>query len=174
MLLPFLALLASTVYAAPIEITITEPNVTRLELTCGTNVRQLPVVHGKATLPDLPGSCSVALIQPSGAIDGPGKYSCGVGNCALAEIDHKPVSDGPGIVNIILAPGASPNGIEMTCPSGYRTRATLERNTAVFTGVPKEGCTIMLKGGPPLRYTGMSWGTHTCQVSGSTLLCVKR
>ena len=174
MLVSLFALMSAYAFAAPIEITITEANVTRLELTCGAQVRQIAVSNGKATIPDLPGKCSVSLVRPSGVIDGPGKYSCGFEACTLAEIDHKPVSDGPGKVNIILAPGVSPSGIEMTCPSGYRTRAAIERNTALFSQVPNEACTIMLKGGPPLRYTGIGWGTYNCQASGSTLICSKR
>jgi len=113
------------------------------------------------------------MLRASGVIDVAGKYTCTPDNCTMAQFDHKPTTNSPGRVNIILAPSVVANAIELTCPSGFRNRAMVERRTAIFDGVPKEDCTMMFKGGPPLRYQPLNWGTYTCQISGSTVLCNK-
>jgi hypothetical protein len=135
--------------------------------------RRLPVKNGLASLPDLPGKCKVSMLRPSGEIDVAGKYTCTPDDCILAQFDHKPVSDGPGKINIILAPSVTANAVELTCPSGFRNRAAVERRTALFEGVPREDCGLMFKGGPPLRYRPLDWGTYTCSVTVSTVICTK-
>jgi hypothetical protein len=61
----------------------------------------------------------------------------------------------------------------MNCPNGLRTRAIIERNTAIFESVPEIQCNIMVKGGPPLRFSGITSGTYTCMSSNSSLICTK-
>ena len=175
MLLASLLLFASQAMAGPIEITVSEPGVERLELKCGSDVRQVSVRNGVATLPDIPGNCSVFFIQPSGAIGSPGKYTCSLEGCVLSEIDHRPVSDGDGIINIILPPESAKgtNSFELTCPSGYRNRAMIDRNVATFNDVPKESCSLFFKGGSPMRANLSDWGSYTCQVVGVTPICRK-
>jgi hypothetical protein len=168
-----LVMLSLPAFAAPIEIKVTDSKVVELELDCGGTKRRVPVKSGLAVVPDLPGKCKVSMIRPSGMIEIAGKYTCSPDDCTLAQFDHKPTSDSPGRINIILAPSVVANGVELSCPSGTRLRATVDRRTAVFDGVPAEDCMMMFKGGPPLRYQPLSHGTYTCQISGSTVLCNK-
>lgn len=173
MFISTLIMLSLPAFAAPIEIKVTDSKVTELELDCGGTKRRIAVKSGLAVVPDLPGKCRVSMIRPSGMIEIAGKYTCTPEDCTLAQFDHAPTSDSPGRINIILAPSVVANGVELTCPSGYRNRAVVERRTAVFEGVPQQDCMMIFKGGPPLRYQPLGWGTYTCQVSGSTVLCNK-
>jgi hypothetical protein len=64
--------------------------------------------------------------------------------------------------------------MEVTCPSGFRSRAEISENTSVFDGLPAEDCTLFFKGGPPARYPGVRAGTWYCHLSGGSAVCDAR
>lgn len=159
--------------SAPLELTVTDPNVIAVVLECGGETKKAVVKAGKASFLELPKSgCEVHFIRRSGYIGAPGQWTCGLEGCSQQSIHHLQVDNEPGRVNVILTQATAPSAaLEITCPSGYRNRVPVRENTAVFEDVPQEECILHFKGGVPARYTGMRWGTWHCALTGTTAVC---
>jgi len=163
-------------HAGPLEIEIADPQIVSVVLECTDGTYRAVVKDGLATFERKPDNCTVNIIRRAGLIDEPGKWRCDVQGCSMKDVFHRPVEDADGRVNIILGTEASPGSwMELQCASGYRNRADIAQNTGTFDGVPSgEICTLFLKGGAPLRYKPIEWGTHQCTVDGSSMNCVER
>lgn len=161
--------------AATLEITVTDPMVTALVLECRDGTQKATVKNGLATFEQVPEGCTVNMIRRSGTIDAPGKWTCTLDTCKMEDVQHAPVTDADGRVNVILTTEMPPGAwLELTCSGGFRARADVKTNTAVFDGVPNEECTLFFKGGPPAKYRPMRWGTWSCGLSGTTAVCTQR
>jgi hypothetical protein len=162
--------------AAPLEISISDPQIVSVVLECTDGTFRAVVKDGLAVFERKPDNCTVNIIRRAGVIDEPGEWRCDVSTCAMKDVFHREVSDADGRVNVILAKEAAPGSwMELQCSSGYRNRAEIVQNTSTFDGVPNgEACTIFLKGGAPLRYKPIEWGTYQCTVDGSAMNCVER
>jgi hypothetical protein len=174
--LPVLLALASPVAdAATLEITVTDPRVTALVLECADGTHKLVVDGGRAVLEKRPKDCVVNQVVRSGSITAPGAWTCGLEGCTQQDVAHRDVSDADGRINVIVASDL-PKGswLELTCPQGFRERASVEENTATFDAVPEEECTLWFKGGVPAKFTRMRWGTWQCLLSGTTAVCTER
>jgi len=81
-------------------------------------------------------------------------------------------SSGPGPVTVRLTDTTLATAIEVVCPSGFRNRAALSGGVGTVQNVPQESCTLLFKGGAPLKYDGVRGGqTLTCTAVGSTASC---
>lgn len=161
---------------ATLEITVPDPSVVTLILECANGSYRADVKGGVALFDHLPNNCRVYMIRRAGLVNEPGKWTCLAETCSQEEILHQEVVDAPGRLNIVLA-SEMPKGssFELTCPGGYRTRADIAINTAVFEGVPSSGdCTLFFKGNTPARFNGISPGTWSCGILGSTAVCQKK
>jgi hypothetical protein len=162
-------------HAQSVEITVTDPLVTSIVLTCADGRYELPVRNGVAGMEKTPSQCQVSMYRTSGVVNQPGKWTCTLDRCSQTEVDHRPVTDGPGRINVILTtpqpPGAS---LEITCASGYRTRTEISLNTAVFEGIPAEQCTMFFKGTVPAKFGPITAGTWSCGLSNTVAVCTKR
>ena len=161
---------------APLEVRVEDPSVTAVLLDCGGDSQMKAKVHsGVAEFFQVPDTaCQVLLLRKTGIIDQPGKWECSSDGCTQADVHHKDIVNAAGRVNVVvpnLQPGAT---LELTCPDGYRKRASVEQNTAIFEGVPDDRCTVLFKGGVPARYSPISEGTWYCQISGVTAVCSRR
>ena len=69
--------------------------------------------------------------------------------------------------------GSSATTMEVTCPSGYRKRASVTGGKASLGDVPSESCTVLFKGaGAPVKYSPVSGGMRkTCTVTGVSANC---
>lgn len=171
-----LTLALTLAHAAPLEIEIADPQIIAVVLECSDGTFRSVVKDGLATLERKPEACAVNLIRRAGTIDEPGRWVCDINGCRLKDVYHRDVTDADGRVNIIMA-SELPAGswMELQCTSGYRTRADISANTGTFDGVPNgEPCVLQLKGGAPLRYKPIEWGTYQCTVDGSAMMCVER
>lgn len=174
-LLPLLVALATPAEAAaPLEITITDSQVVAVVLECGGDTKRAIVRDGLASFPETPKTaCQVNFVRKSGVVDSPGKWTCGLEGCSQQDVHHRAVSNAPGRVNIITTSAASQ--LEVTCPGGYRERASVVENTATFEGVPNESCMLLFKGGTPARFNGLRAGaTYQCNLTGTAAVCTQR
>jgi len=62
-------------------------------------------------------------------------------------------------------------GIEVSCPSGFRQRASFSDGSATLSGLPAESCVANFKGGPPARFSPLTAGIWRCQFTGTTMSC---
>ncbi len=175
-LLALLLVANATANDAPLEVKITDPNVVAMVLDCGGgNSLKATVQDGVARFSQVPTTaCTVNMVRRTGTIDEPGKWTCGFDSCSQDDVHHTTLVTGDGLVNVVVPdqpPGAS---LELKCPNGYRERSMIQENTAKFTNVPNDQCTLMFKGGVPARYSGMTWGTWYCSLSGTTAVCTKK
>lgn len=171
-----LLLASMSAQAAPLEILISDPQIVSVVLECTDGTYRAVVKDGRAVFERKPDSCTVNIIRRAGVIDEPGEWNCDVQSCSMKDVFHRPVEDADGRVNVILAKEAAPGSwMELQCASGYRNRADIAQNTGVFDGVPAgEVCTLFLKGGAPLKYKPIEWGTYQCTVDALTMHCVER
>jgi hypothetical protein len=171
-----LALALSLATAAPLEIEVADPNVVALVLECADGTFKAVVKDGLAVLERKPESCAVNLIRRAGTINEPGRWVCDLNGCRMKDVYHRAVENADGRINIIMAnplPGGS--WLELVCSDGGRSRSEIVENTGVFDGVPaNDGCTLMVKGGAPLRFKPLQWGTYQCTVDGNTINCIER
>lgn len=84
----------------------------------------------------------------------------------------------PGELQVRLSNPESLRAVEVSCPSGYRTRATLlptlggTIGVARATNVPDEPCELWFKGGTPAAFSPVRAGQDlSCTVQGSTAIC---
>ncbi|MCP4807566.1 MAG: protein kinase [Proteobacteria bacterium] len=77
-----------------------------------------------------------------------------------------------GTLSVTLV-GSSATTMEVTCPSGYRKRASVTGGKASLSDVPSESCTVLFKGaGAPVKYSPVGGGMRkTCTVTGVTANC---
>ena len=166
---------AAAALAATLEIEIPDPQVVAVVLECADGSFKAVVRDGLATFERKPDGCAVTMVRRAGTIDQPGRWRCDLDGCRMKDVHHRPVTDGDGKINIImasqLAGGAS---LELQCASGYQVRTPVVENTVVFEGVPKEDCTLHFKGGAPARYKPLTWGTWQCTLDGTVALCIQR
>ncbi|MEQ1569528.1 MAG: hypothetical protein ABMA64_28080 [Myxococcota bacterium] len=158
--------------ASTVDIEIADPAVTEVILDCVDGVYRSPVRSGVASFDRMPQGCKVSMIRRSGTIDRAGKWACNLDKCEQQDVLHLPVTDAPGRVNVILTTEL-PKGtmLEVTC-TGYRQRADVTQNTAVFDGVPSgTDCELYFKGAVPTRFRPIGPGTWTCSMSGSAAIC---
>lgn len=167
------ALTTLTALASPLTLNLDDDRATAVVLDCGGKKTQATVKDGVAQFTLVPtSSCTVHVIRTAGNLDGPGTWTCtDEEGCVQDEIHHAEVSDAPGRLNIILAGDYVHNEMELTC-SGYRARSQIVENTAVFNGVPDVDCSVRYLNGPPVIYSPLRIGTHRCELSGSTAICV--
>lgn len=78
---------------------------------------------------------------------------------------------GPAPATIQIPPDQPFTSIEVTCPSGYRARATFEGGRATLRDVPREDCTVHFKGGPPARNRISGGQTKTCTFPNAQAVC---
>lgn len=163
-------------YAQSVEITVSDPLVTKLFLDCADGRYELPVRAGVAGMEKTPSLCKVSMLRTSGQVDQPGKWTCTLDRCSQTEVDHHPVTDAPGRINVILTTQLPPSAsLEITCTSGFRTRTDVSLNTAVFDGIPgNEQCTMFFKGSVPAKYGPISQGTWSCGLSNTVAVCTRR
>lgn len=167
--------LATAHAQSALEITVSDPLVTAVVLECADGVHKGVVRDGVVTFDLRPAGCTVNMVRRSGTVDAPGRWACTLDKCTHEEVQHQPVTDAPGRVNVIttieLPKGAS---FELTC-STYRQRADITLNTAVFEGVPEaDDCTLFFKGGVPARFHPIHPGTWSCGLTGSVAVCTER
>ena len=161
--------------AQSLEISVADPMVIAVVLECADGSHKAVVKNGRATMEQVPQGCTVHMIRKGGVIDAPGKWSCTLDACKQDDVDHREVTDANGRVNVVVtSPLPTGSFLELTCSGGYRVRADIDLNTAVFDGVPQEECTLHFKGGVPAKYRPVRWGTFYCGLSGSTAVCTQR
>jgi hypothetical protein len=159
--------------ASTIDVQVTDPAVTQVILECADGVYTSPVKSGMAAFDRMPQGCKVSMLRKSGAIDKAGRWTCSLDVCKQEEVLHAPVSDAPGRLNIILTTELPKGaGLELTC-TGYRQRAEITQNTAVFEGVPQAECELYFKSSVPTRYRPIGPGTWSCSISGAAAICTK-
>lgn len=83
-----------------------------------------------------------------------------------------------GELQVRLSNPESVRSVEVSCPSGYRTRATLAPTlggtvgVARATNLPDEPCEIWFKGGTPAAFSPVLAGQDLrCTIQGATALC---
>ncbi len=166
--------IAPFVWAGEMEITVTDPAVTEVHLACDGQQLRAPVVDGVARFPGTLVNCTVSLFSTVGRLDRNDRYVCGMTGCQRRGIEHREVASDPNRVTIILT-DASARLLELRCPSGYRERAPVTQNTAVFDGVPEgEDCDLWWKNAAPGRGRKIRPGTWFCQNNGGTGVCRQR
>ena len=167
--------LAQIALAAPLTVKVAEPRAVVVVLDCGGVKTQAPVVKGVAEFAAVPtGSCSVHLVQSLGTIDDAGDWSCVPGACTQEALDYIATSDAPGTVNVLLTDAPPHHQLELACVDGSRAREEIVNHTVVFRSVPDTDCTLVYKGGPPVQFSPMRWGTWRCQVDGSQAICTQQ
>lgn len=84
----------------------------------------------------------------------------------------------PGELQVRLHNPESLRSVEVSCPSGYRTRATLAPTLGGTVGVarasnlPDEACELWFKGGTPAAFSPVRPGMDlSCTVTGATAVC---
>lgn len=161
--------------AQSVSITVTDPLVTSVVLACADGRYELPVRNGVAAMEKTPNRCEVSMFRTSGRVDQPGKWTCTLDKCTQVDVDHQPVTDAPGRINVILTTELPPAAsLEISCTSGFRIRAGISLNTAVFDGVPPEQCTMFFKGGLPAKFGPITQGTWSCGLSNTVAVCTRR
>lgn len=158
--------------AADMEIHIQDPSVTEVQLNCSGRVLKSPVSGAIARFPagEL-GDCSVSLLSQVGAVSGNDKYTCTARGCTRNAVEHRQVSSAADRVTIILT-DESTKLMELRCPSGYRQRAPVTTNTAVFDGVPAgQQCALYWKNSAPGLARNITVGTWYCLNTDGTGVC---
>ncbi len=170
-----LALVPLSQATDPVRIKVSDPSVSKVLLDCGGSMLEAPVRGGTAVFSQGVSNCSVHFVKQVGSLDGPGEYTCDAGGCRETDVIHRTVEAAAGRVTIIITDGST-SLLELKCPSGYRNRASVETNTAVFDGVPEnEDCDMFWKGGSaPAKARDIRPGTWYCQQTGSTGICKQR
>lgn len=169
--------LANTALAgAPLEVKVEDTRVSAVLLDCGgASQLKAEVRDGLATFSQIPHTnCTVHMLREVGTIDQPGKWTCGMEDCALDDVHHRDVVNADGRINVILPGMHKGAAIEITCPDGWRSRVELVENTATIENVPNDKCTLLVKGGVPARFDPITWGTWTCRLTGTTAVCSKK
>jgi len=167
---------ASSAWAgAPLELEITDPQITAVVLECTDGSHKAVVKNGVASFELLPENCSVNFVRRAGTISEAGRYTCTADGCKRTDVHHRAVSNADGRINIIAeSPLAGGAWLEVSCASGFRARADVLENTAIFDGVPNEDCTLLFKGGAPARYRPITWGTWMCNLADTVAVCSQR
>ena len=79
---------------------------------------------------------------------------------------------GPAPVTVKLNDPSAASAIEITCPGGFRKRASLGGGVGSISDVPQENCSLYFKGGAPAKFAGVSGGrTLNCAIVGTTATC---
>lgn len=174
-LLHALALLVPAASAVePVRIKVTDPSVREVVLECAGKKLTAPVRDGMVSFAENPGKCQVIFVSAVGTLDGPAEYECSARGCNKVDVVHRKVEAASDRVTIIVT-DSSAVLLELKCPSGYRVRANVETNTAVFDGVPNEDCELYWKGGTALaRANKIRAGQWYCQATGTTGVCALR
>ncbi|HHO51947.1 MAG TPA: hypothetical protein ENK18_13965 [Deltaproteobacteria bacterium] len=158
--------------AQSLQIEIDDPKIAEVVLACADGELRAEVRDGLASFMRSPSACQVHLIQRIGEIDAPGRWRCSTRGCSLQDVEHRPITNADGRINVIINTEIPPSTtLELTCPGSYRRRERIELNTAVFEDVPADECTLLFKGGVPAKYRPMTWGTYYCGLSGNTVIC---
>ena len=158
--------------ASPLELLVSDPQITAVVLECADGPFKSLVKNGVAAFEISPDGCTVNVIRRAGRLDAPGRYDCTVEGCRQVDVHHREVSDAAGRINVINeTPLAGGSWLELTCASGARLRADVVENTAVFEAVPDEDCTLLFKGGAPAKYRPIRWGTWRCNLTDTTAVC---
>ena len=107
---------------------------------------------------------------PSG---GGSKKSSGGSTAAASSAPPAPrTTSNPASLTITLAGAAGISGVEVSCPSGFRDRKSISSGHVVFSGVPKEACTLFFRGAAMAKYYPVSGGQNlSCTISGTQGLC---
>jgi hypothetical protein len=167
-----LFLFASIADAAPLEVLVTDPAAHAVVVRCGNRVEREPVRDGVATFDFFPNDCVVDVIVRKGEIHGPGTWTCSDQGCVLQQVDHLPITSGPGQLNIVLSGDHGGNLVgQIDCPSGHKTRANIERNTLIFTGVPNETCVVSFRGGGAVQSPKLAAGDWLCNIEDQPTHC---
>lgn len=155
---------------SPVQISVPDRNVTEVVLKCPDRMITARVSNGLASFNEDVSNCAVEFKVDVGRITDPGAYTCSASSgCIGKGVNHRPVSDAEGRVNIILT-DASASLFELKCGS-WRERAYVTENVAVFDNVPSDGCTLHFKGGTPTKADGIGPGTYTCSAIGGIGAC---
>ncbi|MEZ4319440.1 MAG: hypothetical protein R3F61_18135 [Myxococcota bacterium] len=174
-MLAFLIALTTNAHATdPVRIRVTDPSIRTVILECGSTKLQAEVKNGMATFAQNPGKCEVLFLGRIGLIDGPAEYTCTSQGCQQVDVIHKELADASGRVTVVIT-DSSTTLLELKCPSGYRQRARVDTNTAVFEGVPEEDCEMFWKGGTvPAKAHAIRPATWYCQATGGTGVCTRK
>ncbi len=171
----FLLSLALTAQAGPLTVQVDDPYTIAVVLECGRDLMKATVKSGQAVFDSVPDGCTVNLIRRTGIIDRPGTWTCGLDGCTMDDVHHAEISDAEGRINVVVTSEAGGNSaLEVTCPSGYRSRTDIAEATATFDGVPGEDCLLSFKGGAPAKFRGISQGTWYCNLVGTAAICQKQ
>lgn len=158
---------------SPVQISVEDRNVTEVVLTCPDRTIRARVVNGIASFSENVSNCEVEFKVEVGRIADAGAYTCGANTgCTAKGVNHRPVSDAEGRVNIILS-DQSANMFELKC-GAWRERSYVTENVAVFENVPGEGCTLHFKGGTPTKADNIGPGTYMCSAIGGIGSCRRR
>jgi hypothetical protein len=72
----------------------------------------------------------------------------------------------------VSLPGGGATSVEVTCPSGYRQRASISAGKASFSGVPSDSCMLYFKGGAPAQFGPVRGGQSLkCSIQATTAVC---
>lgn len=162
--------LLMTAQAGEMEITVPDPAAREVQLSCDGQQLTKPLVGGVAKFPGTLANCRVRVIREVGEVKSNDKWTCTDRGCTRNAIEHRNVGAAPGRVTIILT-DASTSLLELRCPSGYRERAPVETNTAVFEGAPNEDCELFWKNSAPAKGRNLRPGTWYCQNTSGTGVC---
>ncbi len=79
----------------------------------------------------------------------------------------------PGTLTVKMTDQTFLTTLEITCPSGFRTRASISPGgSATISNVPTETCVLHFKGGAPARFSPVSGGQSlSCYIQGTTAVC---
>ena len=160
---------------SPVQISVSDPNVTEVVLTCPDRTVRTRVVDGLAAFDQDVSKCKVEFVVSAGRIEGPGAYTCAAGTgCSSKGVNHRPVSDSPDRINIVVTDNSA-NLFELKCGSDFRARAPVTDNAATFDGVTGSSCTLHFKGGPPTKFDNLDPGnTYFCSAIGGIGTCKRR
>lgn len=163
-----------TAQAGNMEIFVTDASVAEVQLTCSGRLLKSAVIGGKATFTETVAGCAVSLVSQVGTVAGNDKYTCDASGCRTNDIEHRNVQSAADRVTIILT-DASTQLLELRCPSGYRERAAVTMNTAVFDGVPQgQDCDMFWKNSAPAKGRKIRPGTWYCLNNNGTGVCKTR
>jgi hypothetical protein len=119
--------------------------------------------------------CAVEFRRSVGRVVQLGSWRCAETGCVEVGSDEAPAPPlPPGQIKVLVAEGLPHPTVELTCPGGFRQRAAVMEHAALFTGVPDEDCDLFFKGGAPLRYRPLRYGTWACSVVANTAVCRPR
>jgi hypothetical protein len=169
-----LAWLATARADAPLVIHV-DPAATTVTLNCAGKVYSSPVSAGVASFPEAPKGCTVQATFDEGTIPGPGVYTCSGKTCTMQDVEHDPIHDAAGRVNIVMMGNYDARWLELTCANtGYRERADIANNTGKFEAVPSNDvCQLNYKGATPANFRPISPGSYRCSLTGVTAVCTR-